>query len=234
MGLLPAQITVRIIRFTATIRGFRARRITLVTTLLDPKDYPRPRLDRPLCAALAAGTVPARPQNDDGHGTVALQIPGHGRKGTLGLSGRTQPDPLPDRRSGRSLPVDLGTGQLQGQRRCPPPVQRRHRQSSATERCAASSGRTCCSTSRATWSAIGPTAKNLGPSSAAQNPTHCSINRAAASWKSPTAAATGKVAPAIIEALTKGHSGPTPLYYPNLRVFSRPLLSRLALPQTET
>lgn len=39
-GFLPAQITVRIIRFTATIRGFRARRITLVTTLLDPKDYP--------------------------------------------------------------------------------------------------------------------------------------------------------------------------------------------------
>ena len=39
-GLLPAQITVRIIRFTATIRGFRSRRITLVTTLLDPSDYP--------------------------------------------------------------------------------------------------------------------------------------------------------------------------------------------------
>jgi hypothetical protein len=39
-SLLPAQITVRLIRFTATIRGFRARRITLVTTLLDPKDYP--------------------------------------------------------------------------------------------------------------------------------------------------------------------------------------------------
>src|SRR5206468_13038759 len=39
-ALLPAQITVRIIRFTATIRGFRSRRITLVTTLLDPKLYP--------------------------------------------------------------------------------------------------------------------------------------------------------------------------------------------------
>jgi hypothetical protein len=39
-SLLPVQITVRIIRFTATIRGFRSRRITLVTTLLDPKDYP--------------------------------------------------------------------------------------------------------------------------------------------------------------------------------------------------
>jgi hypothetical protein len=43
-GLLPAQITVRIIRFTATIRGFRARRITLVTTLLDPKLYPAQEL----------------------------------------------------------------------------------------------------------------------------------------------------------------------------------------------
>jgi hypothetical protein len=37
---LPAQITVRVIRFTATIRGFRGRRITLVTSLLDPELYP--------------------------------------------------------------------------------------------------------------------------------------------------------------------------------------------------
>jgi hypothetical protein len=37
---LPAQITVRLIRFTATIRGFRGRRVTLVTTLLDPLAYP--------------------------------------------------------------------------------------------------------------------------------------------------------------------------------------------------
>src|SRR5665213_680270 len=35
--LLPAEITVRIIRFTTTLRRFRARRVTLVTTLLDPK-----------------------------------------------------------------------------------------------------------------------------------------------------------------------------------------------------
>jgi hypothetical protein len=38
--LLPAQITVRILRFTTTIRGFRNRWITLVTSLLDPKLYP--------------------------------------------------------------------------------------------------------------------------------------------------------------------------------------------------
>jgi hypothetical protein len=38
--LVPAQITVRIIRFAATLRGFRGRRVTLVTTLLDPQLYP--------------------------------------------------------------------------------------------------------------------------------------------------------------------------------------------------
>lgn len=43
-ALLPPQITVRILRFTATIRGFRSRRITLVTTLLDPKLYPAQEL----------------------------------------------------------------------------------------------------------------------------------------------------------------------------------------------
>lgn len=37
---LPAQITVRIVRFTASLRGFRNRRVTLVTTLLDPTLYP--------------------------------------------------------------------------------------------------------------------------------------------------------------------------------------------------
>jgi hypothetical protein len=42
--LLPAQITVRIVRFTTTIRGFRNRRITLVTSLLDPKLYPAEEL----------------------------------------------------------------------------------------------------------------------------------------------------------------------------------------------
>jgi len=43
-ALLPAQITVRLIRFTATIRGWRGRRVTLVTTLLDPKLYPADQL----------------------------------------------------------------------------------------------------------------------------------------------------------------------------------------------
>jgi hypothetical protein len=41
---LPEQITVRIVRFHATIRGFRNRKITLVTTLLDPETYPAAQL----------------------------------------------------------------------------------------------------------------------------------------------------------------------------------------------
>jgi putative transposase len=41
---LPSEITVRLVRFTATIRGFRGRRITLVTTLLDSEDYPAEEL----------------------------------------------------------------------------------------------------------------------------------------------------------------------------------------------
>jgi len=43
-ALLSAQITVRIVRFTATLRGFRHRRIALVTTLLDPMLYPAEEL----------------------------------------------------------------------------------------------------------------------------------------------------------------------------------------------
>jgi Transposase DDE domain len=41
---MAAKITVRIIRFNATIRGFRNRRITLVTTLLNPQLYPAEQL----------------------------------------------------------------------------------------------------------------------------------------------------------------------------------------------
>jgi hypothetical protein len=41
---LPAQIQVRIIRFTALCRGFRTQHITLVTTLLDGRLYPAAEL----------------------------------------------------------------------------------------------------------------------------------------------------------------------------------------------
>lgn len=43
-GALPEEITVRILRFRTTIRGFRNRKVTLVTTLLDPQIYPAQEL----------------------------------------------------------------------------------------------------------------------------------------------------------------------------------------------
>jgi hypothetical protein len=43
-ALLPGEITGRILRFTTTIRGFRSRRVTRVTPLLDPTLYPAQEL----------------------------------------------------------------------------------------------------------------------------------------------------------------------------------------------
>ena len=43
-ALLPGEITVRIIRFATVIRGFRNRRLTLVTTLLNAQLYPAEEL----------------------------------------------------------------------------------------------------------------------------------------------------------------------------------------------
>jgi IS4 transposase len=36
----PAQLSVRVLRFSLRVPGFRVRSVTLVTTLLDPKEYP--------------------------------------------------------------------------------------------------------------------------------------------------------------------------------------------------
>lgn len=43
---IPAQLSVRVVRFTLAVPGFRARSVTLVTTLLDPVAYPAPELAR--------------------------------------------------------------------------------------------------------------------------------------------------------------------------------------------
>lgn len=41
---LPETITVRVVRFTCEVKGFRPKKIELVTTLADPKRYPREKL----------------------------------------------------------------------------------------------------------------------------------------------------------------------------------------------
>jgi hypothetical protein len=41
---LPQELTVRVLRFSLYVPGFRVRSVTLVTTLLDPKEYPAEEL----------------------------------------------------------------------------------------------------------------------------------------------------------------------------------------------
>jgi len=43
-GELPARVTVRAIRFTTRIKGFRSRQIILFTSLIDPKKHPKDKL----------------------------------------------------------------------------------------------------------------------------------------------------------------------------------------------
>src|ERR1035437_8982887 len=86
----------------------------------------------------------------------------------------------------------------------------------AVKCCVINYGRICCSTSHGIWFPSDPTGANRAPSNAAQSPIPCSTNRDDGSSKSPTAVATGKADPAIIEALTNRHSGLTPFQLRNM------------------
>jgi len=43
---IPQELAVRVVRFTLAVPGFRTQSVTLVTTLLDPQDYPAEELAR--------------------------------------------------------------------------------------------------------------------------------------------------------------------------------------------
>ena len=124
--LLPAQITVRIVRFTATIRGFRNRRITLVTSLLDPELYPaeelvalyarRWRLE--LCLRDLKTTL--------GMEQLRCKTPDMAEKELLAYLVAHNLVRCLMAEAVAASPGGVGTGQLQGQSRRAAPVQRRH------------------------------------------------------------------------------------------------------------
>ena len=178
---LPGQITVRLLRFTVTIRGHRARRITLVTTLLDPKLYPAQELMALYCRRWR------------------LELCLRDLKTTMGLEQLRCQSP---EMAQKELLAYLVAHNLMRCANTATPSGRR-----ATRSCAANYGRIYCSTWRVIWCVAGRTARNHARSNTGPNPIRCSTNRAIALWKSPTAATTGKAALAIIEGLTKGHSG---------------------------
>ena len=109
---MPAQITVRLIRFRATIRGFRNRRITLLTTLLDPQRYPAGEIIA-LYARRWRLELCLRDLKPPSAWKPALPVTGHGGKGTAGLPHRSQSGPVFDRRSRRPPFRGAGTRQLQ-------------------------------------------------------------------------------------------------------------------------
>jgi len=93
---LPDQITVRIIRFTATIRGFRSHRITLVTTLLD-RCVTRPARSSPLYARRWRLELTLRDlKTTMAWNNFAGQTPAMARKELLAYLVAPQPDPLCD------------------------------------------------------------------------------------------------------------------------------------------
>jgi hypothetical protein len=208
-ALLPAQITVRILRFAATIRGFRARRVTLVTTLLDPNLFPaqdlidlyaqRWRLE--LCLRDLKTTMDME--------QLRCKTPAMAEKDLLAYLVAHNLIRCVMAQAVARYAVDLERVSFKGSVDALANTATRSPKR-PTAKCAANSGRTSYSTWPATWSATGPTVWNRGPSSVGPSPILCSTSLDAGSRKSPIATATGKAVPAIIETLTKGHSGRRP------------------------
>lgn len=71
---LPERLLVREIRVHVEIKGFRTKNLILVTTLTDPKAFPKEAFAE-LYQTVESRTLPARRQNHHGHEYPSLQIP---------------------------------------------------------------------------------------------------------------------------------------------------------------
>lgn len=60
---LPKEITVRIVRGSCYVKGFRVRQVTLVTTLLDPQLYPAREILQAYCKSLCSHSSRWLPRN---------------------------------------------------------------------------------------------------------------------------------------------------------------------------
>jgi len=203
---LPDQITVRLLRFTVTIRGHRARRITLVTTLLDPKLYPAQELMALYCRRWRLELCLRDLKTTMGLEQLRCQSPEMAQKELLACLVAHNLMRCVMAQAAAQHEVDLERvsfkGALDAVRQYSNAIgQARNR------KLRRQLWEIYCSTWRAIWSLAGQTARSHARSNTGQNPIRCSTNRAIALWKSPTAATTGKAALAIIEGLTKGHSG---------------------------
>jgi len=203
---LPAQITVRLVRFTATIRGFRSRRVTLVTTLLDPVAYPAHEL-----AALYARRWRLELCLRDLKTTLGMEqlrckSPEMAEKELLAYLVAHNLIRCVIAEAATQYSVDLERISFKGT------VDALRQYSAAIAQARNHKMR------RQLWNDLllnlardlVPLRSNRQEPRAVKRrpkPYPYSTNHAASSWKSPTAAGTGKADPANIATLTKGHSG---------------------------
>ncbi len=81
---LPTSIKVREVHLLIQQPGFRPKEIILVTTLVDPKRYPKAKERRTLSIALASHrSQPPASQNHFEDGDDSCQNPRNGAKGNL-------------------------------------------------------------------------------------------------------------------------------------------------------
>lgn len=92
---LPDTLTVRELRFRVKEPGRRTREVTIVTTLLDPRRYPK-RAGGPVRGPVAGGDEPAAPEADAEDGRAALRDGGRGDQGVDDVRGGVQSGPPGD------------------------------------------------------------------------------------------------------------------------------------------
>ena len=80
---LPQTLSLREVQVPVTVKGFRCRRLQLVTTLLDPQLYPQPGAGGGVSLSLAGGVGFAFDQAGDADGRAAVQESRDGPQGDL-------------------------------------------------------------------------------------------------------------------------------------------------------
>ena len=109
---LPASLVVREVRYTIADRTRRTRVVTLVTTLLDPEQYPAKELAKLYGLRLGCGDQSETPETDLEDGCVALSD-GRGRAQGIGRIGADlQPGATRDLGSGTAAASSRGAHQL--------------------------------------------------------------------------------------------------------------------------
>jgi hypothetical protein len=91
--LVPKELSVRVLRFSLKVRGFRSKSVTYGDHAPGSQNLPGPGISPLVCAALADRTVVPTHQNQHGHGKPALPKSQDGAQGIGNVLDRLQLDP---------------------------------------------------------------------------------------------------------------------------------------------